>query len=280
MFRWVSNAFEQFRQPEYTGENRCTPCTILNVTIAFVLAGGIGLVFPPAGVATFVVFLAIIYLRGYLVPGTPGITRRYFPERVLRWFDKAPPEARGEAVGTDGGVASTKRNDVGEMLLSARVIEECPDDDDLCLTGSFEEVWWRRIHQVRDEERAVDRLASVLELDPDELSVRTDDESFDVVYDGATIGRWASRAAFIADLAVEPTLAEWVYEWDDLDDRQRTSLIANIRVFLEECPSCDADLKPVEDTVRTKSCCSTRTRTKVTIDCQACGDRIFDGMQR
>ena len=273
----LSDTLDQFRQPEYIGESRCTPCTVLNVAIAVILAAAIALAFPPAGIAAFLVFLSLIYLRGYLIPGTPGITQRYFPNRALQWFEKAPAEEETKAVGTDGGLAQADRNDVGETLLAAGVVEECPDDDDLCLSETFEEVWWRRIRQVRDEELAVDRLASVLEVDPAELTVRTDEGSFDVVFDGATIGRWTSRATFLADLAVEPTLAEWVPDWEEFDDRQRTRLIASMRVFLEECPSCDAALDPIED-VR-KSCCSNDLLT-VSLRCESCESTVFNGSYR
>lgn len=105
---------EAVKQPEYIGENRCTPCTVVNVGIAAVLAAGVGVLAPPAGVTVFVLSLAAIYLRGYLVPGTPTLTKRYFPDRVLRWFDKAPErEATDEFVPAaetdpaDDGAATT-----------------------------------------------------------------------------------------------------------------------------------------------------------------------------
>ena len=32
------DVLDTFRQPEYTGDNRCIPCTVVNVAIAAVLA--------------------------------------------------------------------------------------------------------------------------------------------------------------------------------------------------------------------------------------------------
>jgi|AntDeeMetagen134_2_1112570.scaffolds.fasta_scaffold00809_4 hypothetical protein len=64
---------DKLRQPEYTGENRCTPCTAVNVAIA--TAGGTLVAkakSPVLGTAAFGVSLGTIYLRGYLVPGTPN----------------------------------------------------------------------------------------------------------------------------------------------------------------------------------------------------------------
>jgi hypothetical protein len=78
----------QLRQPAYTGDNRCLPCTAVNIVIAVVVSAFASIVSPVLGVGVFVLSLVAIYVRGYLVPGTPTLTKRYFPERVLRWFDK------------------------------------------------------------------------------------------------------------------------------------------------------------------------------------------------
>lgn len=86
----LSRAFDQIRQPEYTGENRCIPCTTVNVVIAAVLATGIAVFNPLLAIAAFVASLAAIYLRGYLVPGTPALTKQYFPDWLLAKFDKGP----------------------------------------------------------------------------------------------------------------------------------------------------------------------------------------------
>ncbi len=81
---------EQLRQDEYTGENRCVPCTAVNLIIAVVIALAVGVAFVPAGAVVFGLSLATIYLRGYLVPGTPTLTKRYFPDWLLAKFDKEP----------------------------------------------------------------------------------------------------------------------------------------------------------------------------------------------
>lgn len=85
----IGDVVVRIRQPEYTGENRCVPCTALNVFIAVVIAGlFVGAGRRWIGVVAFIVSVGVVYFRGYLVPGTPGITERYFPERVLRLFGK------------------------------------------------------------------------------------------------------------------------------------------------------------------------------------------------
>ena len=58
----------QFRQPEHVGENRCLPCTVVNVAIALVASVAIGLWAASAGAVAFAVCLAVIYLRGISSP--------------------------------------------------------------------------------------------------------------------------------------------------------------------------------------------------------------------
>jgi hypothetical protein len=60
----------RLRQSEHVGENHCTPCTVLNVGIAAVASGIVGLWAAGAGAVVLAVSLLTIYLRGYLVPGT------------------------------------------------------------------------------------------------------------------------------------------------------------------------------------------------------------------
>lgn len=81
---------ETLRRPEYTGENRCFPCTVVNVLIAAALGAVVSKRSKPAAVFAVGGSLASIYLRGYLVPGTPELTKRYLPPAVLRWFGKEP----------------------------------------------------------------------------------------------------------------------------------------------------------------------------------------------
>lgn len=274
--------FDRVRQPEYVGENRCLPCTLLNSLIALAVSVGVALLWLPAGLLVFVVSVAAIYFRGYLVPGTPELTKRYFPAWVLSLFGKDPFEdLHASEEGVHAAAVTAEENDESapeeteELLLSAGVVRECEDDDDLCLTERFAETWWRRIYRFReDEERAANQLAAAVDVDPTVLEFTREDDYFGVTYEGDLIARWSSDAAFYADLAAEPTLAEWVPEWPELGDRRRTELLAGMRAFLEECPACDADLEQVED-VR-KSCCMGEM-VSVSVTCEECGAEVFSG---
>ncbi|WP_244510175.1 hypothetical protein [Natronobacterium texcoconense] len=72
---------------------------MLNVGIAVVLSIGVGVgsrygagmtASIVLGLATFGFTLVVIYLRGYLVPGTPRLTETYLPERIRRRFHDRP----------------------------------------------------------------------------------------------------------------------------------------------------------------------------------------------
>lgn len=272
----IRRTLDGLRQTDYTGENRCLPCTVLNVFLALVFASSIAFLWVPAGITILVGGLLVIYFRGYLVPKTPTLTARYLPDRVLGWFGKTDPaeiEDHSEKPEPAAQNADTER-----LLRSVGVVETdpTPDTDDLQLTDTFYDDWWRRIRRLRDEEDATEQLAEILEVDSDSLSIEAvgDTGRVTVSYDDRTIAHWISEAALYADLAVEPTLREWLPQWDELDDDQRTNLIAGLRPFLEECPRCEADLETVEN-VR-KSCCSDDF-VSVTVDCEVCGSQVFTG---
>lgn len=106
-----TSVLDRFRQPEYTGENRCIPCTATNVLIALALSVAVGYGWAatvgrfawPIALAVFGVGIAAVWLRGYLVPGTPELTKRYFPDWLLRRFDKHPTPGATPG-GLDAGV--------------------------------------------------------------------------------------------------------------------------------------------------------------------------------
>lgn len=257
---------DRLRQPEYTGENRCMPCTYTNVGIALVVSAGLWLFWEPLAPAFLVVALAAIYLRGYLVPGTPELTKRYFPDRVLRWFDKDP-------VGTEAPVAGSEADfDPEPVLLDAGAVEFCMDGEDLCATEEFETDWRREVERLREEGDLEARLADLLGADPGEVAVEERD-SFCLVRRGEqSVARWESKAALLADLAAIPGLDDRYAGWDDLDVRQKGRLLNGARVFLERCPSCDGEVTFSQDT--RESCC--RSVDVVALECADCESLLLE----
>jgi hypothetical protein len=286
---------ERVRQPEYTGENRCIPCTLANGVIAVVLAAVVGaawwtLVAPGVGaaVAAGVVLFASalsIWLRGYLVPGTPELTKRYFPDWLLAKFDKGPATAGGMAAGAGAGAGAGSTGDEADadrelqgqvnpeaVLLDAGVVEPCVDEDDLCLSPDFRGAWRERMGGIREEGAERDELAAQLDLDPEEVRFEEHGGAFVAFYDGRRAGQWESRAALIADLAAARVLPEWVAAWDDLAIGARSQLLGGLRIFIEECPDCGGPVVAGRETV--ESCC--RSHEVVAANCQECGSRLLE----
>jgi len=267
-----AGAFGRLRRPEYTGENRCTPCTIVNLVIAVVAAGAIveaavvldagAPVAVAVGVAAFVVFVASIYLRGYLVPGTPTFTKTYFPDWLLRRFDKRPVPT-GE--GTDA-------IDIEAYLRRVGALEECAVGDDLCLTPSFEAGWRERIDDVRDEEALRRELANVLDVDVDLIDWTEYGDALVAWVGEVEVGQWESDAAFLADLAAARELRGRDGSWSTIDVDQRGSVLNGLRLFLDECPSCTGPVVFQEETV--ESCC--RSVDVIAVTCEECGARLFE----
>lgn len=272
----TSTVWSRIRRPEYTGENRCTPCTILNLGIAGGIAGLVSMISIVGGVLLFGICVLLIYLRGYLMPGTPALTARYFPNRLLALFGKSPAETvvhdGGVEVSTDG----VTPDDIESMLTTQGIVKPCADAD-LCLQDAFAASWKRRIEQVRDTETARNRFAMILNIDPADVHFESADARFSVEYTGDTIATWESEAAFLADIAVESTLAEWLPGWQEYDEQIRTQILSSMRVFLEWCPGCDGRLETSEDVIQT--CCGPDT-TNVIIECVDCGVPIFEGRYR
>lgn len=266
---------DRLRRPEHTGENRCGLCTVLNLGIAACVSVGITVVglasvgpLPAfvAGAAGFSVFVAAIYLRGYLVPKTPTLTERYGPEWFLQFFESKPVEpARTE----EGNV------DAAAMLERADALTECEHEDDVCLTDGFQSAWWRRIHQVRDANMAREELSVVLGADPETMSYDTHGDAFVVFCNGDLIGRWESYGAFVADIAAGNELESRGQGWTRLSVRQRSMILQRLRAFLEACPMCEERLSAGQEVIR--SCC--RSTDVIAIECEGCGARVFEAEQ-
>lgn len=256
----------RYQNPAYTGPNRCMPCTITNVAIAAVGSLALAAVAPPLGVAAFGAALLTIYLRGYLVPGTPTFTRRYFPDWLLAVFDKA-----------DSTPSSV---DVEETLVAAGVLEDGADD--LHLAPAFATAWDERMADI-DAERTgmsdaeADRLdavelAALTDLDADLLEIQRYGDAVVATLDAERIGRWESRAAFVADVAAARELDDWVPRWRSIPLAARSELLGALRLFLERCPACGDSLTLDHEVVR--SCC--RDRDVIALSCAGCGSRLLE----
>ena len=273
------------RRPEYTGENRCVPCTLANTAIAVVLAGVVGYAWlalvggglAVAGAATVAVLVlsgVAIWLRGYLVPGTPELTKRYFPDWLLARFDKTPGTATG---GLDDETAEQATydgpTDPETLLLDGGVVEPCAEVDDLCLADGFREAWHARMTALGDTEAEREELAEQLDVDAASVTFEEHAEgAFTAFVDGSRVGQWESRAALVADLAAGRELPAWLAEWERFPTQVRSQLLGGLRIFLETCPDCEGPVVAGQETV--ESCC--RSYEVVAASCDACGSRLLE----
>jgi hypothetical protein len=63
-------------KPEHTGENRCLPCTLVNAVGVALIAGALSRRRRSLGLLAALLGGAAIWLRGYVIPGTPGFAPR------------------------------------------------------------------------------------------------------------------------------------------------------------------------------------------------------------
>ena len=267
----ISTVLDDLKQPQYTGENRCLPCTAVNILLAILLAAGISAVLTPfVGLLALAVSLAAISLRGYLVPGTPELTKRYFPDWLLAWFDKGPAPTRQPDTDVDVGTASDEALDPEAILSSVDAVEPCVDEDDLCLTESFADAWNAEMRRLRDENARQTALADL--FDTDAVAVDSSSQRVSVFDDDRPLATWPSEGALVADLAADEVLVVRAPEWADLAPERRFGILAGLRSFLETCPLCDAPIEMGESTV--ESCC--RSWAVLSVRCTSCGTDLLE----
>jgi len=273
------------RRPEYTGDDRCWPCTVANLSIAALgctqvylwstLAGR-----PAAGVAAAVslaaLALVMVWLRGYLIPGTPVLVR-YFPVGALALFGKGSPPTVPHGVtgpprpASDGGVRSAP-SDEGATAATDFDPEEVLAAAGATAAGGLADPFradWDEALTAVDADGAA--LAERFAL-PDETTVESIGRGVVARADGERVGAWESRLALRADLAAAALLADRAGNWDALPARQRGRVCTAARGRRETCPACHAPLSTGPETIR--SCCG--TLDVVATECAGCDTRLLE----
>jgi hypothetical protein len=139
----IRSVGDRLRRPEYTGENRCMPCTVVNGCLALVAAVVVtALVGPLGGLVVLTAGLGAIYFRGYLVPGTPELTVRYFPPWLLELFGKDL--------------------DLRETLVPVEDVAVRATPEGGRLVDSFASAWRDRIESIRADGVSEDDAATLL----------------------------------------------------------------------------------------------------------------------
>lgn len=255
----ISETLARLEQPAYTGANRCLPCTAVNVAIAIALAAGLAIAGSTvAGALAFGVCLALIRLRGYLVPGTPGITRRYFPDRVLERFGK--PTADTPTIET------VSPDELATVLTAADVATA--DEGAIRLAPSFRTRWNDRLSSADVADPSAAEVGSMLGAAE---STQVGETAF--VLDGRTRVRWESTAALAADIAAAADIRTRIDGWDALAVDERRDLLTGLRLLRDGCPICREQVPTTAE--RLEHCCR-RPRVGIRSVCEECDRPVVE----
>ena len=259
------------QNPQYTGANRCYPCTVLNLIIALIgciaLTGGLASVLPVfwsivVGSIVMLICILIVWIWGYLIPGMPILTRRYAPEWFLSLFGKErpPPSMLDMVPGED--------IDLESVLLAADVVREDPDVDDLVITDGFLSEWEKQSPESDDLEQ---RFASIFGVHDSVIEIRSlrNGDQLRIHQQRALV--WPSQAATRADLRSGLALRSSLSYWQELSIGQQASLIAGVRIFLPHCPDGSATTL-TEETV--ESCC--RSYEVIAVVCEGSEEKLYE----
>ena len=232
----IGQLIDSLREPGYTGDRRCWPCTVVNAAVVGLAALLIGRRWRRlGGVIVFGVGALLIALRGYVVPYTPQFAP-HIADRLPVDFgvDHAPP-----AEPSDSLVAADDPDALVGVLIQAGVLTS---DEMLHLEASFAEAWAREMDALRGETDH-EVAAAAAEAVPFDAESTVSGERLLVA------GRrdaWLSRPVAIAEAAGIEALVE-----AGVDRETAASAVGPLRMFLPVCPDCGGPV--AESTV--SNCC-------------------------
>lgn len=269
------------QNPDYTGENRCMPCTIVNVGIAIAIALVVAVFVVELAVVVFLLALVPIYVQGYLVPGTPELTKRYLPPSVLRLFDKEPPAAstpepataqEPETFDTVEKIRYEREHAVEpeEFLAEVGAIEPCEDEDDVCMTETLHGLVSEHLADLEGRPVGEDHVAELFDTDPS--SVTGEGRDYPAYKVDIRIRKWPSELALRVDIATHRAMTELTDRWEAVPVEQRTNMLEMFRYFQDDCPKCGGEIEITDDTV--ESCCG--RFEVIAIRCRDCGEHFVE----
>ena len=127
------SSVEFLRRPEHTGERRCWPCTVVNAVLVAGVALAVARRRRLAALPVLLLGAALVYLRGYVVPGTPRFAPRLVAALPLP-YDPFGHEVPGrvpprESLDEPGAGAATNGAE-GRARRAERGIEGATTDPD------------------------------------------------------------------------------------------------------------------------------------------------------
>lgn len=251
---------DRLRRPEYTGERRCWPCTLLNLVLVGGLAGAVGVRWLPVGLGVAAVGLALLALRGYVVPYTPQIAP-WLTDRLP--FAIGPePAARPEAL-----LAVDDPDRLLGTLLEAGILLE---NGELRLDSAVEAEWGERMARLRGADDG-DVAAAVAAAAPFEATGDVSGSRLLVAGEGRR-DVWLTRPVAIATAAGIETLVA-----HGLDRRVAAAAIDPLRLFLRRCPDCG---EPTEESTVHNCCGGTKGvydhPEREVLACRSCAAVLYE----
>lgn len=271
-------------RPEYTGDQRCWPCTAINLLTLGGVCALVALWQPVAALLVAALGGILVWVRGYFIPYTPAFAPRIvdtlgLDEELHPGATGSPPEGRSDALDDlpgahrgEGPPPDLDGEAILETLLDAGVLTA--DGEHLVLTPEFYDDWRATMADLRGLDTQT--LAAVTrEVTPaSEVSAVTSEEAeWVVLSDGRTIESetWLRRPVVIAEIAAVSALEDR----ERLDRPTRLAAAGELRMFLQACPVCGTAL---EETT-TASCCGDYTAPRRTPDeviaCPACDVPLY-----
>ncbi|ADJ14822.1 hypothetical protein [Halalkalicoccus jeotgali] len=251
------------RRPEYTGQNRCWPCTVAN---GLVLAGCCLALVPlsiPLSLFALLAGAGAIRYRGYLVPYTPQLTAR-----VRQAIASEPARPRAGSLDLKDDEELGRRT--VETLLAEGVL--VPDGDRLHLEERFRGAWREEMTRLRARSDEGLLAAITAATDGTDVELLEADRPLFVLTGSVGGEAWVSRPVVIAEIAAERALGVCV---PDMNRRDRLTAARALRSFLEYCPVCET---PTEET-RPHLCCGSaptpEARSGTVLVCPACDEALY-----
>ena len=283
---------DALRRPAYTGENRCWPCAAVNLLLVAVVAAIAGSLRAPLAPVVLLGGGLLVYLRGYVVPGTPRFAPRLVDPLPVDVGPEKPVGSDSIADGVDpansgtpvnGGESPDEEDPPGEedsaeesatmdpeaviaTLSGAGVL--VADGDDLSPTDAYRESFEARMADLRSltETELAERAAAAAAGAP---TAEVHGDRILLVGDRDVR---LSRAVAIAETAAVETLAGF-----DVPPAVRTAAAEPLRTLVRTCPVCGGDVS--ETTLRL--CCGgpggTHKRPdRPVLACESCDTVVFE----
>ncbi|WP_155120737.1 hypothetical protein [Haloarcula sp. K1] len=213
----------------------------------------------------------LIYFRGYLIPGTPTLTKQYMPSTILRLFGKDLKQDEITISTSDDQAEQLNNFDIEEYLNQVGATKQCANRDDYCLTEEFSQEWQSEMTSLQECDNLTNLMLERLAVDQQAEIVEHNDTRV-LVFEDEHIGKWPSEAALLADTASAAVLADRSDQWSGFDTALRGYVVRSLRLFLDTCPTSNNPVSIAEETV--ESCCS--THEVIVVSCSKSGEKLFE----